>query len=89
MTMWSDNRNHLLDDVLTSLALSVVAVLVGVGPGQFVALVALGWYFGNLPWVKKNLSLVIVAIIAISLLPMLWAFVRQRFFPRAGTAKDE
>jgi sterol desaturase/sphingolipid hydroxylase (fatty acid hydroxylase superfamily) len=42
MTMWSDNRNHLLDDVLTSLALSVVAVLVGVGPGQFVALVALG-----------------------------------------------
>jgi sterol desaturase/sphingolipid hydroxylase (fatty acid hydroxylase superfamily) len=42
MTMWSDNRNHLLDDVLTSLALSVVAVLIGVGPGQFVALVALG-----------------------------------------------
>ena len=42
MTMWSDNRNHLLDDVLTSLTLSVVAVLVGVGPGQFVALVALG-----------------------------------------------
>ena len=42
MTIWSDNRNHLLDDVMTSLALSVVAVLVGVGPGQFVALVALG-----------------------------------------------
>jgi sterol desaturase/sphingolipid hydroxylase (fatty acid hydroxylase superfamily) len=42
MTMWSDNRNHLLDDVLTSLILSVVALLVGVGPGQFVALVAIG-----------------------------------------------
>jgi sterol desaturase/sphingolipid hydroxylase (fatty acid hydroxylase superfamily) len=42
MTMWSDNRNHLLDDVLTSLILSAVAVLIGVGPGQFVALVALG-----------------------------------------------
>lgn len=42
MTMWSDNRNHLLDDVITGLALSVVAVLIGVGPGQFVALIALG-----------------------------------------------
>jgi sterol desaturase/sphingolipid hydroxylase (fatty acid hydroxylase superfamily) len=41
MTMWSDNRNHLLDDALTSLALSAVAVLIGVGPGQFVALVAI------------------------------------------------
>ncbi len=40
MTMWSDNRNHLLDDVITSLVLAAVAMLVGVGPGQFVALVA-------------------------------------------------
>jgi sterol desaturase/sphingolipid hydroxylase (fatty acid hydroxylase superfamily) len=42
MSMWSDNRNHLLDDVLTSLIFSVVAMLIGVGPGQFVALVAIG-----------------------------------------------
>ena len=42
MSMWSDNRNHLLDDMATSLAISLVAVLIGVGPGQFVALVALG-----------------------------------------------
>lgn len=48
MTMWSDNRNHLLDDVLTSLVLSAVAALVGVGPGQFVALVALGQLAENL-----------------------------------------
>lgn len=41
MSMWTDNRNHLLDDILTSLLLSVVAVLIGVGPSQFVALVAL------------------------------------------------
>ncbi len=40
MTMWSDNRNHLLDDVITGLLLAAVAMLVGVGPGQFVALVA-------------------------------------------------
>ncbi len=41
MSMWTDNRNHLLDDILTSLILSLVAVIIGVGPGQFVALVAL------------------------------------------------
>ena len=42
MTMWSDNRNHLLDSVATSLILSAVAAIIGVGPGQFVALIAVG-----------------------------------------------
>ena len=42
MTQWTDNRNHLLDDIVTNLILSAVAVLIGVGPGQFVALVAIG-----------------------------------------------
>jgi sterol desaturase/sphingolipid hydroxylase (fatty acid hydroxylase superfamily) len=42
MSMWSDHRNHLLDDMLTSLVVSAVALLIGVGPGQFVALVAIG-----------------------------------------------
>ena len=41
MTMWSDNRNHLLDDVLRDLIFVVVAQLIGVGPGQFVAIVAI------------------------------------------------
>jgi sterol desaturase/sphingolipid hydroxylase (fatty acid hydroxylase superfamily) len=48
MTMWSDNRNHLIDDILTSLILSAVAVLIGVGPGQFVALVAISQLSENL-----------------------------------------
>jgi sterol desaturase/sphingolipid hydroxylase (fatty acid hydroxylase superfamily) len=41
MTLWTDNRNHLLDDIATTLVLSIVAKLIGVGPGQFVALVAI------------------------------------------------
>jgi len=41
MTMWSDNRNHLLDDVLTSALLALCAQLIGLPPGQFVALVVL------------------------------------------------
>ncbi len=40
MTMWSDNRNHLLDDVLMSTAVALTARFIGVEPGQFVALVA-------------------------------------------------
>jgi sterol desaturase/sphingolipid hydroxylase (fatty acid hydroxylase superfamily) len=40
MTMWSDNRNHLLDDVLRDTLLVILAQLVGVPPGQFVAIVA-------------------------------------------------
>ena len=41
MTMWTDNRNHLLDDVLRDVLFVAVGVLIGIAPGQFVALVAL------------------------------------------------
>ncbi len=40
MTMWSDNRNHLLDDVLRDSILALAALALGVSPGQFVAIVA-------------------------------------------------
>jgi membrane-associated protein len=37
----------------------------------------LGYYFGNLPMVKKNFSLVIVAIIIISVMPILIEYIRS------------
>lgn len=37
-----------------------------------------GYWFGNLPVVKNNLSLVIVAIVAVSVLPMALGWLRQR-----------
>lgn len=40
MTMWSDNRNHLLDDVIHDTIIVIVAQLIGVAPGQFIAIVA-------------------------------------------------
>ncbi len=40
MTMWSDNRNHLLDDLVRDVLMVVVAQLIGVAPGQFVAISA-------------------------------------------------
>ena len=41
MTMWSDNRNHLLDDLLRDIILVALAQLIGVAPGQFVAIVVI------------------------------------------------
>jgi sterol desaturase/sphingolipid hydroxylase (fatty acid hydroxylase superfamily) len=41
MTMWSDNRNHLLDDLLRDVIVVTVAQLIGVAPAQFVVIVAL------------------------------------------------
>lgn len=39
MSFWTDNRNHLLDDLLGALWLAGVALLIGVPPGQFVLIV--------------------------------------------------
>ncbi|HVH06170.1 MAG TPA: DedA family protein [Myxococcota bacterium] len=43
-----------------------------------------GYWFGQLPAIKRNFHLVIVAIIVISILPMVFEYVRAR---RAGTAE--
>ncbi len=40
--------------------------------------VYLGFFFGNLPMVKRNFSLVIIAIIFISILPGIIEYLRQR-----------
>ena len=37
-----------------------------------------GYFFGNIPWVKGHLTLLILAIIAVSLLPLGIAWVRSR-----------
>jgi sterol desaturase/sphingolipid hydroxylase (fatty acid hydroxylase superfamily) len=39
MTLWTDDRNHLLDDVIAKGWFAIVALAIGVPPGQFVMLV--------------------------------------------------
>lgn len=43
----------------------------------------LGYFFGNLPGVKRNFTLVIGAIILLSVMPMIIELVRSRFRKRA------
>ena len=50
-------------------------------------LVYAGYFFGNVPVVKQNFSLVIIAIIVISVLPAAWHFVRRP--ARAKTESKE
>ena len=37
-----------------------------------------GFFFGNIPWIKGNLTLIIVGIIVVSLLPLAWAWIKSR-----------
>ena len=49
--------------------------------GAFLWIVSLtyaGYFFGNIPWVKKNLTLIIVAIILVSVIPVVVAAVKAR-----------
>jgi membrane-associated protein len=47
-----------------------------------VSLCYAGYFFGNIPWIKGNLTAIILGIIAVSLLPLAIAFVRSRLARR-------
>ncbi|MCF8152298.1 MAG: DedA family protein [Sulfuritalea sp.] len=43
-----------------------------------------GYWFGNLPWVRTNLSFIVFGTIALSLLPLALAWLRHRLAAKAG-----
>ena len=67
-----------------------VAGMGAMDPGRFTAfnvggavlwvasLCYLGYFFGNIPWIRGNLSAIILAIIAVSILPLVAAWIRSR-----------
>lgn len=61
---------------------SVLGTILWVG-----GLVTLGYFFGNVPFIKKNLSLLIVGIILLSLVPMIIGVFRSRFGGAASKAE--
>lgn len=60
MNLWSDNRNHVLDDVMRDIYMALIALGIGVQPAQYVLLVSasrilqsvqhanLRWHFGRI-----------------------------------------
>ncbi|OYY48562.1 MAG: fatty acid hydroxylase, partial [Polynucleobacter sp. 35-46-207] len=58
MTAWSDDRNHVLDDIMHAVVFAFFALLFGVSPSQFIILVVLSqliqsWQHAN---IKVNLG---------------------------------
>ena len=48
------------------------------------SLVYAGFLFGNIPWVKQNLTWIVVGIIVVSLLPAISTFMKERRESRAN-----
>ena len=64
------------------LVYSVIGALAWVG-----ICVTAGFFFGNIPFVKKNFELVLIGIIFVSVLPMFFEFLQHR--KQAALAKAE
>lgn len=56
MTQWTDNRNHLLDDVFQAVIWVFVGQMIGIAPSQFVAVVALTQLFENFQHANLRVS---------------------------------
>ena len=57
------------------------------GVGWVVICTVAGYLFGNLPFVRDNFSIVILAIIALSLVPAIWEVLRARSLRRRRKAE--
>ena len=57
-----------------------------VGAVLWVVLLTLaGYLFGNIEMIKKNFEIIVLGIIALSVLPPLWSFLKSKLSPRPGT----
>jgi sterol desaturase/sphingolipid hydroxylase (fatty acid hydroxylase superfamily) len=56
MTFWTDDRNHLFDDMLADAWLAIIALLIGVSPNQFVWIIVLSKMLESLSHANLRLS---------------------------------
>ena len=47
------------------------------------SLVYLGYFFGNIPWIKQNTGLLVIGIVGLSVLPIVIAAIKSKFSERA------
>jgi len=53
-----------------------------------VGLTVLGYFLGNVPFIHTNLELVLILIVAISVLPMVFEYLRERRKLKAAAASN-
>lgn len=56
MSLWTDSRNHLLDDVIAGFWFATIALLIGVPPGHFVEITVVVRIVENLSHVNARIS---------------------------------
>ena len=56
MTLWTDDRNHLLDSLIESLWFALLALVIGIPPAQFVAAVLITNFVESLSHANLRLS---------------------------------
>lgn len=60
-----------------------------IGGGLWVSLfLGMGYFFGNLPFIKEHFSYVLIAIIVISLLPGVIVFIKEKI-KKDGDSEDD
>ncbi|CAB3795374.1 sterol desaturase family protein [Pararobbsia alpina] len=55
MSLWADDRNHLLDDLVQAAFFAAISIAIGVPPSQFVVLVAVGNLLQSIQHVNARL----------------------------------
>ncbi|MEO8447328.1 MAG: VTT domain-containing protein [bacterium] len=53
-----------------------------------VSMTMLGYFFGNIPFIKKNFEFVIIGVIIVSVLPVVFAFLKQRKEKKLNSEKS-
>jgi membrane-associated protein len=52
------------------------------------SLVYLGYVFGNVPWIKKNIGILAIAIVVLSLLPIVYGVTKAHFDKKQASVKS-
>jgi membrane-associated protein len=53
------------------------------------SLVYAGYLFGNIPWVKENLTYIVLAIVVVSLIPAVTTFIKERRDRKSARGVDQ